>query len=273
MTTYRLIATDLDETLLNDERKVSEKNRQAIDQARKQGAKFVLATGRPYFTTYGTQKEVGIYKERDEYTISLNGAVVVENETGKPLFVEGMPFETIKTLFDKGIEYDVGVHIYTDDTVWCTRLTEDEKAYINGRMDVREFEGTDLDFLRDTNLVKILFVNTDEAYLNEMEKELSKLCPGLEVSYSSNRYLEFNKAGIHKGYGLHKLGEILGIPTEEMIAVGDNFNDLGMIEEAGLGVGVANSNPGIVERCDVITDNDCNHDAIAEVIDKYILQK
>lgn len=269
---YKLIATDLDETLLTTtDRSVTPENRRAIAQARKKGVKFVLATGRPYFSTLGTQKEIDVYRRKGEYTISLNGAVLIDNETEKPLFVEGLDFDTIHQLFVRGIPYDVGVHIYTDNKVYGYHISEDEKNYLHNRLDIEILDSPDLSFLKDASLIKILFVNTDENYLRMVAADLSDLSQDLEVSYSSNRYLEFNKAGIHKGFGLQKLAEILKIPMEETIGIGDNFNDLGMIQAAGLGAGVANSNPGIIPTCDVITENDCNHDAIAEIIDRYIL--
>lgn len=118
----------------------------------------------------------------------------------------------------------------------------------------------------------MLYVNTDYDYLNMIEQELSDITGNMDVSYSSNRFLEFNRKGVNKGEGLKRLAGMLGVDIKDTIAIGDNFNDLPMIKAAGLGVGVANSTEGIIQDCDVITEADCDHDAVAEVIEKYILK-
>jgi hydroxymethylpyrimidine pyrophosphatase-like HAD family hydrolase len=93
----------------------------------------------------------------------------------------------------------------------------------------------------------------------------------MDVSYSSNRYIEFNRRGVNKGAGLLNLAMLLGIRQEETIAIGDNYNDLSMIRAAGLGVGVANTVPEMKNQCDVITRATHEDGAVAEVIETYIL--
>ena len=95
----------------------------------------------------------------------------------------------------------------------------------------------------------------------------------MDVSYSSNRYLEFNKKGVNKGTGLQHLASILDIDIKDTIAIGDNYNDLSMIQAAGLGVGVANTVEEMKPLCDVITEHTCEEDGVAEVIYKYALHK
>ena len=107
-------------------------------------------------------------------------------------------------------------------------------------------------------------------YLHRIAAELGPITQELDISYSSNRYLEFNRKGVNKGAGLMKLAEQLRVPIEETIAIGDNFNDLSMIQAAGVGVGVANVNPAMKEQCDYITQADNNHGAVAEAIDHFI---
>ena len=104
-----------------------------------------------------------------------------------------------------------------------------------------------------------------------IEDDLKDITGDLDVSYSSNRYIEFNHQGVNKGQGLKKLADILGVDIKETIAVGDNFNDLSMIKVAGLGVGVQNTVEDMKKECDVITKATNNENAVAEVINKYIL--
>ena len=94
----------------------------------------------------------------------------------------------------------------------------------------------------------------------------------MDVSYSSNRYIEFNHKGVNKGAGLKKLADLLHIDIQDTIAIGDNYNDLSMIKDAGLGVGVQNAAPGIKTDCDYITTATCEEGAVCEVIEKFVLK-
>ncbi|WP_288342945.1 Cof-type HAD-IIB family hydrolase [uncultured Dubosiella sp.] len=267
----KLIASDLDETLLSTDRTVSEENREAIRRARAQGNKFVCATGRGYESIQGTLEEIGMKDAANEYTISFNGGAITENAGNRLIHFEGLPFEQAETIFQRGLKYDVCIHVYTLDTVWIYRIFDGERQYLAGRMAFREFDAENLDFLKEEPLVKVLYVHTNRDYLNRIEAELADITGDLDVSYSSNRYLEFNKKGVNKGNALKFLGDYLGIPHENQIAVGDNFNDLSMIEAAGLGVGVQNTVQSMKGKCDVILKSTNDEGAIAELIDRFVL--
>ena len=91
------------------------------------------------------------------------------------------------------------------------------------------------------------------------------------MSYSSNRYLEFNARGVNKGAGLMRLADMLGVPREQTIAIGDNYNDLSMVEAAGLGVLMANAPEELKPRADYVTHDDNDAGGVAEVIEKFVL--
>ena len=270
---YKIIISDLDETLLQTwDKKVSAKNREAIVKAAKLGVKFVLGTGRPYTTVQGTLEELGLKDAKEQYVVSFNGGAITENAGNKMLYYQGITFEEAEELFERAKKYDVGMHVYTKDEVYVWRLDSfGEREFQDGRMDVNERDDDNLDFLKGQDIVKMLYINTDYDYLHKIEEELSDITGNMDVSYSSNRFLEFNRKGVNKGEGLRRLAEMLGVDIKDTIAIGDNFNDLPMIKAAGLGVGVANSVVGIIPECDFITEADCDHDAVAEVIEKFIL--
>lgn len=272
---YKIIACDLDETLLQTwDKKVSQRNREAIAKARERGVKFVVATGRGYMTVQGTLDEVGVRGMKDQYVICFNGGAITENENNEIIYFHGIHHDEAEALFAAGMRYDVGMHVYTKDTVYVWGFDKfGERDFLNGRMEVVEREDTDLSFLAGEDIVKCLYVNTDFAYLNKVKEEIADLTERMDVSFSSNRYIEFNRKGVNKGAGLRRLAEVLGVDIADTIAIGDNFNDLPMIREAGLGVGVANAAEGIRGECDFITENDCDHDAVAEVIEKFILNE
>ncbi len=268
---YKMIVSDLDETLLNSDRKVAARNVEAIKRARELGVKFVPATGRGYISIRGTLEEIGLRDMENEYVISFNGGAITENMGERLLYFQGISFEKAEELFSRGLSYDVCMHVYTKDKVYVYRLNQDESDYVKGRMEMQEFFTDDLHFLRGQEIVKVIYVNTDWHYLKNIEDDLRDITGDLDVSYSSNRYIEFNQKGVNKGSGLLFLADLLGIRPEETIAVGDNFNDLSMICAAGLGVGVQNTVPDLKPLCDVVTDATCDDGAIGEVIEKYVL--
>lgn len=271
---YKIIACDLDETLLTTtDRKVSAKNVAAVKAAREHGVKFVVATGRGFPSVSGTLDELGLLDLPNEYVISFNGGAITENRGNRLLHCVDMPFETVKKLFDRAETFDLGAHIYTLDTVYGYRFTDNERAYLAGRMAVVERDDWDMDFLRGEKIIKVLFVNPDQNYLWRMEREFADLTADLTVSFSSNRYIEFSPRGVDKGTGLLKLAEIINVKPEDTIAIGDNFNDLSMIRAAGLGVGVANCVDGIKQDCNYITAATCDEGAVAEVINKFITEE
>lgn len=271
MSKYKMVVSDLDETLLGTDRKVPFRNVEAIRRAREIGVKFVPATGRGYASIRGTLKELGLQELEDEYVISFNGGAVTENKGERLLHFEGISFEKAEELFFRSFSYDVCTHVYTRDKVYAYRLNQNEIDYLNGRMEVKEFFTENLDFLKGQEIVKVIYVNTDWSYLNRIAEDLKEMTQDLDVSYSSNRYMEFNQKGVNKGSGVLFLADLLGIKPEEIIAVGDNFNDLSMLQVAGLGVGVQNTVTELKSLCDYITNATCDEGAVGEVIEKYIL--
>lgn len=268
---YKIIACDLDETLLNDNHEISNKNREAIQKVKELGIKFVPATGRGYNTVNNTLKNLGLFEAEEEYVISFNGGAITENKGEKLLYFQGIPFELAQEFYKRGLQYDVCIHIYTKDVVYVYNYVQSEKDYVGGRMPIQEIFYKNLDFLKGQEIVKALYMNTDHLYLKQIEEDLKDITQEIDVSYSSNRYIEFNRKGVNKGQGLLSLAQLLGVKQEETIAIGDNFNDLSMIKAAGLGVGVRNAADGIKKDCDYITEATNNESAIAEVIEKFIL--
>ncbi len=139
-------------------------------------------------------------------------------------------------------------------------------------------------------MYKLIVSDLDETLLNDEHKVCEKNIAAIKkatelgvkfvpatgkgtvsVSYSSNRYLELNKHGVNKGEAMLKLAELLGIKKEETIAVGDNFNDMSMLNAAGLSVAAGNAVAAVKKSCKYVCKNDNNEGVLAEVIEKFIL--
>ena len=269
---YKIVVSDLDETLLReDDKHVSEADRAAIRAVRELGVKFVPASGRGYKSIEKTLRELDLLDRPGEYVISFNGGAITENAGERVLWRQGVPFSLGEELYRRGQGYGVCVHVYTMDTVYVWDFVEEERIFLRGRMEVEEVFWEDLSPLAGQEIVKVLYMDTDTERLRAIARELEPITGDCDVSYSSNRYLEFNQKGVNKGSGLRKLAEILGVDMADTIAIGDNWNDLSMIEAAGLGVGVANAVEEIKPLCGYVTEATCNESAVAEVLDRFIL--
>ena len=132
----------------------------------------------------------------------------------------------------------------------------------------------DLAFLANEQpVMKVIFEHPDEAVREQIRDAVLAAVGAdqVEATVSSSRYVEFNKKGVDKGSASLLLGEKLGIARDEIIAAGDNNNDLKRLTAVGLGVSVANGIPAIKEAADVVTTKTNNEGAIAEILEKYVL--
>lgn len=270
---YKIIACDMDETLLKKDRTISDEDKKNIAKLKELGVKFVPASGRNYTSIDAQLKELGTFDAENEYVISFNGGAITENKNHKLLHFEGISFELAEELYRRGLTYDVCVHIYTKEKVYAYNFFQNEKDYVAGRMEVQEIFDKDINFLKGQEIVKCLYAKPDMDYLRKIADDLKDITGDCDVSYSSNRYLEFNKRGVSKGAGLRKLAEILGVDMKDTIAIGDNWNDHSMIVAAGVGCGVANVVDDMKKDCDYICKKSCEESAVSEVIQKFIFDK
>ena len=273
---YKLIACDLDETLLNDNHFVGKKNHDAILKARKEyGVKFVPATGRGFMQIQTELAKLGLKDIEDEYVISFNGGALSENKGNRIIEFNGLSFDKMKEIFEAGLNFDVCQHIYTPDKLYVFNLSESEKERLaHLKLDVIYPKENNVDFLKDTPVAKILYQNTDVPYLMSLENKLKSITDGcVAISYSSNRYMEFNAIGVNKGQGLIDLANKLGIDIKDTIAVGDNYNDLSMLKVAGLSVGANNAVDDVKAICDYVTKANNNEGVVDELIRRYIFNE
>ena len=123
----KLIACDLDETLLTTDKKISKEDIEAIQKARSQGIRFVVATGRGYHSLENILKPLDLYQKENEYIMSGNGAVLCESKDFRKLSFHGISFELANQLFEYGMQQDVCVQVFTDRDVYAFHINENEK--------------------------------------------------------------------------------------------------------------------------------------------------
>ncbi len=271
---YKLVFSDLDETLLvgND---VPEVNREAIYKMQEKGVKFVVATGRSYNMVDNILKEVHTYEKENEYMVCFNGGLIMECKDHKILHFQGLDRKSAEILFDAGNQRGLCMIVFTLDK--CYIFNPDSYEVERKKMQKAPFavmqEGDDLSKVPG-EIAKMLLVKRDMDYLLKLRGEVEpSVKDDVTLSFSSGRYMECNKLGISKGSGISWLANYLGVDIKDTIAIGDNYNDVSMIKEAGLGACVASSAPEIKKEADYVCQKDFGEGAVAEVIEKFVLNQ
>ncbi|AKP66633.1 Cof-type HAD-IIB family hydrolase [Companilactobacillus ginsenosidimutans] len=272
---YKMIVCDLDETLLKDDGELSEKNIGAIKTAVEKGVYFVPNSGRSYLSFENVLKETNLSGLPDQYSISYNGGLILENEDNRTIQVNSMDYEIAKTIFEIGIsDANADVHVYLQDDLFIYGLKDDDANYLTSRgVEFNQMDSNDFSIFKNKNIMKIIMDLPTMELRKEMQQKVeSKVnASALATTFSSDRYVEFNPAGVDKGSAAIQLGEKLNIKSDEIIAVGDNGNDLSMLKVVGLPISVANGLDSVKQAAKYITKSDNNHDALAEIINKFIL--
>ena len=273
-TNYKLVVSDLDGTLLSNFH-VPNLNKSSIQRIREKGIKFCITTGRTIQSTKNILKEIGTYNEENEYSILFNGCVIIENKNNKVLFFKGIDFEISNKLFEIGKKYDVMLLVYSIDNCYVWKSYEKEIERQNSYEELLTFmDDLNINFIKEKNIqiTKIVFVNEDHNYLLKMKEGLDKIFGNeISISTSANMYLEINAKNVNKGNALEWLANYLKIDMKETIAIGDNSNDIFMIEKAGIGVCVKNGIDILKNKANYVTEKTNDEGAVKEVLDKFVL--
>lgn len=265
---YKLIAVDIDGTLLDSNGNLTNETIKAINTGLEKGMIFTISTGRPIQGVQPLIEKLGLVK--DLPFITYNGAMLVMGKSGGILFECNMNSEDAGAIIDLGIKWGTTVMVWSNNQLFASELGE--KAYKYSQISgVTPLLLEDTDKIIANGVTKILWydkVETIEKYLGEVGKYLNQ---NVNFHTSQPYFLEFVDKRASKARAMEKLGEHFNIKQSEMIAVGDGLNDLSMIEYAGLGVAMENANDVVKEKADYITlSND--EDGVAHVINKFILK-
>lgn len=272
---YKLIALDLDGTLKNSKNEITEKTRKALIQAQKMGIKVVLASGRPAPGLRHEAKALELEKY-EGYLLSFNGARVTDASTKKTIYEQTLTVEEARQAYQRSKEFDLTCLTYEDDVIISENIDDEYvriEAHIN---DIKKKQIQSFDEFIDHPLHKVLLTGKPDYVASIIDEFKEPFGDSLSIYRSAPFFIEVMAQGIDKAASLDRLAKSLGIKQEEVMAFGDGYNDLSMIEYAGLGVAMANAVDGVKERANVITlSND--EDGIAytlmkeiEGIDEYV---
>lgn len=266
---YKLIALDMDGTLLTTDKKVSEKNQSAIKAAEAKGVKIVLASGRPLNGITRYLEELDLLKDED-YVLSFNGGLVQNTKTQEIISKVSLKGEDLKYIYEISKKLNINIHAFSaKEGLIAPKISQytEHEAEINGiEINIRDFDKVD----DEDDIIKVMMIDPQEILDPAIEKLPDEVYEKYNVFKSSPFFLEFTHKEVDKGLGLKKLGEYLGIKREEIIACGDAGNDLSMVKYAGLGVAMGNATPEVKEAANFITASN-DEDGIANVIEKYVL--
>ena len=272
----KMIGFDLDGTLLNSNKEISDYTRDVMREAVKQGVIILPATGRPLT---GIPKPVmalpGI-----RYAVTANGARVVDVQEDKVLHEALLPYEKGKELLEIFAKYDTYREVYYEGFGYATA---DMVEHIEEYMPIKPM----IEYMRTTRRrvpdVEAMFhekkmaVDKLQALFRDTEtrdlamKEVKEKVHGAAVTSAVGNNIEANGEDAQEGIALLKLGEILGIKKDEIMAFGDGSNDMDMIRRVGFGVAMENGIDEIKEAADYITVTNDEH-GVAKAIEKFVLR-
>lgn len=267
----KCIVSDLDETLLDNNKRISNKNYEAIQYAMNKGIKFVFATGRGY-TSIQQYLELLDIKKKDEYAITNNGAILTDNEENSILCCHTIPWNVVEAIIQFGLRHNLCIQVFLPEDVYAFNCGEDERdVLLSFKKDAIIVENVDYSFLKGETIVKVMYQYPNYEYLPTLEDTLDDMIKeNTTVSYSSHRYMEFTSKGVSKATGIVELCKLLNITLDEVLSIGDNMNDYAMLELVENSACVANAVDEVKNVCKYVSFYTNNEDAIADILEHFL---
>jgi len=261
----RLVATDLDGTLVMDGHTVPEQSAGAIREAKRRGVHVVLATGRMHHSPCEFARELDL---GDEPIISYNGAMARMSCSGELIRHEPVPTDLAAEILQYCVENRANIHYYLDDVMYVTRMNHHAISYWR-RTGSRPVPAGDLRKFGGQAPTKILIIDEPDRAKAFYEEGLELYGDRLHITRSLPGYVEYLSKSATKGRALEAVAEHLGIPLAETMACGDMINDQTMLEVAGVGVAMAGSPEQVRSAADYVTQPGDN--GVAEAIERFVL--
>lgn len=270
---YDALILDIDGTLVNSEKYVSDATKEAIIQAQSRGKVVAIASGRSISGIRRTAASIQL-EDFGGYVIAYNGTTVVNCKTGECIYNQTISADMIAPVYEAAKEANVGILVYNDPKKELVAGNGVDK-YIEADAKACEVSIREVDnFVKAVNFPINKFLLTgDPEYMKEVEKTMQEKFGGtLNVFRSDPCYVELLPKFVDKGVAVEKLIKHLDIKKDKVICVGDSYNDLPMLRCAGMGVAMRNAQDAVKEAADYITDSN-DKDGIVKVIQKFMTAK
>lgn len=267
---YKLIALDIDGTLTNSQKEISKPTLEALLNIQEQGCKVVLASGRPTPGMVDFADELQLDKY-GSYVLSFNGAKMTNWQTKETVYSKYLPEEVLPELYEYAVSNGVGIITYKNNTGIAGTKPDEYMMYelrLNG-MDCKHVK--DFSDYVDFPVNKCIMTGEHEALEVVAQKLKANYGTELSIYFSEPFFLEIMPQNVDKAQALLTLLENIGVSQEEMICCGDGFNDISMIEAAGLGVAMENAQEAVKAAADYITASNDN-DGIVEVVERFMME-
>lgn len=266
---YKMIILDLDDTLLLDNGKISDENKKVLKMAQEKGVKVVLASGRPTFAIKHIADELELNKYGG-YILSYNGSRIIDYKTNEVLYEIDLTKNQVEELYNLALKYETFIHTYVGDEILTCH--DNPYTYIESEITGMKLNMCD-DFVKSLpeKCVKVIMLQAPN-HLKEVETMLKPIINDkMTMTITKPFFLEFMNREVDKSKSILRLCDILNIDIKEVIAIGDSYNDLSMIETAGVGIAMGNAVEEVKNVADYITDTNEN-DGVAKAIYKYIFE-
>lgn len=271
----KMIGLDMDGTLLTTEKKLTTYTKQILQKAIEQGIEIVLSTGR---SITGIPQEL-LEMPGMRYAVTINGARIIDLQRNEVIHKNTLPMEKALELLDIIGEFDAIQEAFIDSVCYSSKdklehandyfLHPSTAEYvIKSRTPVENVKATVIEMNSPVDKVNGQFRNAEDK--KKSYERLNKVS-GVVIVSSLGSNWEINAEGTDKGSAMLKLGELLGIRREEIMACGDGMNDIAMLKAVGLGVAMGNAEPEVREAADYITTSN-DEDGVAKAIEKFVLE-
>ena len=259
--------TDLDGTLLNDEKKITQKTYDALKKWCESGHKLVLCSGRALDSILHVKETLNL-DFPNIYLVGCNGGEIFDCSNKKLLLRRTISPDNVLKIFSIAESFDIHIQTYTETHI-ITKKGGDELAYYKRAIHTPAIITSDILEHLTTEPCKCLAIELKdlerfESFRLALTQELGK---ELAVIYSNANYIEVFPAESGKGSAVHWLCNHLNLPVENSLAAGDELNDLSMIQAAGCGIAMCNGRCEVKTSADLVTAFDNNHDGLAEILD------
>ncbi|MCE9656183.1 sugar-phosphatase [Clostridium celatum] len=266
---YKLVAIDMDGTLLREDKSVSERTKIAINKAKEKGVNVVIATGRPIDGVTRYLEELNMLSE-DDYVLSYNGGLVLKTKSREVISKIALTGADLHYLHNISKELGVNIHAFSETqgliTPKSSKYTEVEATLNNIQIGINDYSEIE----DNHSIIKVMMIDEPEILQRAIDNLPKEVYEKYTVVKSTPYFLEFLNKEVNKGTGVELLAKYLGVKREEIMTFGDAENDLAMIEYAGMGVAMANAFEEVKEVANYITDSN-EEDGVAKAIEKFIL--
>lgn len=263
---YKLVCIDLDDTLLDKNKSITDENIKEIKRASSLGVKIVLATGRPIDGFYKYVKQLNLDND-DNYSIAFNSALIFNNK--KIINKNCLDGTSLKEIYNLSKEINANIHAFDLNGVITPKLSK----YTLHETTINNIPYRIIDFNNikdDEEIIKVMLVDEPD-YLDSYIKKIPKyFYDKYNIVRSAPFFLEFLKKDVDKASGVKFLADFLNISDDEIITIGDAGNDFKMILDCKMGVAMKNSMDFVKDAAKYITKNDNNNSGVAEVFQKFI---